>query len=800
MYRLRCELFGHEEDVRVVSVTQSHGVITGSRDRTIKLWAEGDKEFVETSTLVGHDQYVVSLAPYEQTDKEFLLASGSMDTTIKLWNPHVSPSPIRTFTGHKYSVTAVIVLPVASTSFVVISASLDGSIRAWNPESNGQCERTVENAHMGPIQCMVRISDRGGEFLTGAGDGKIMRWSSAKGAGGITIKQVQTYEGHSDTVRALAEYPGVGFVSGSHDLTARLWTLDGSTITEFVGHKMLLYAVAVSKQGVIATGSEDNSVKLWRQNGDCIQTIEHPGCVWTLKFLSSSEDLVTGCADAVARVWTTEDARVADAETIHNFEQQLQNKKRQDDQGTTGSQSGNGLPEGLKVEDAAALQVSGNKDGDTKFVRENGDVVAYNWSASGFEWQRIGTVVSGPENNVNVPRKWHKGREWDFVFDVDVEDGAPMLKLAVNRGDDVYDAADRFMQENELPLSYREQIVQFIIKNTNGEVGATNTGGAFYDPFTGGNAYVPGQGTQQPQSSQPQQQQQALTGGGVDPFTGGSNPEPPTLQHIPKSNYDIYRAMPNAESVMRKITELNAQQPQERQLDESQLKILEGLWKSAISGQGEIGQKEADVLTSVIMQWSDESLFPAFDLCRVLCLSSIGESMLLQGNRIEQYLEPLQRGSCNDDKCAQTATKFLTNLFNTDNLREWVINRSANIIEILSQTKFSNNDKVLKGVASFLLNVCVASKKETNSVDVESKLQCLSLLFEGMTTAVQTKQMDAIFTFLVGIGTLIIGDSDLQKMAKDMDILSNINLVKQLDDPKVLRAANDIQLVILQCV
>eukprot|EP01023_Acetabularia_acetabulum_P006331 TRINITY_DN12645_c0_g1_i7.p1 TRINITY_DN12645_c0_g1~~TRINITY_DN12645_c0_g1_i7.p1 ORF type:complete len:643 (+),score=127.84 TRINITY_DN12645_c0_g1_i7:2-1930(+) len=638
---------------------------------------------------------------------------------------------------------------------------------------------------------MIPVGDIEGGFLTGAGDTKIKRWLCEGASTGVVIKEVQAFDGHSDTVRALAEYPGLGFVSGAHDLTAKLWTLDGQIVSEFIGHKMLIYAVAVSQQGIVASGSEDNSVKIWRQSGECLQTIEQPGCSWSVKFLSGNEDLVTGCADAVCRIWTADGSRVASDEVMQQYEAYLLALKSKSEDAAGGE-----VPDGVTVSDISTIQQPGTKDGETKVVRENGELVAYNWSGSGQEWQKIGVVVSRPEDTVSAPRKWHNGREWDFVFDVDVEEDAPMLKLAVNRGDDVYDAAERFMQDNMLPLSYREQIVNFIIKNTQGQVGPTSTGQGIPDPFTGGNAYVPGQTGQGSNSQHNPSNGSTVTGGGVDPFTGGSsNPSTTqTLHHVPSSNYEIFRSLPNVENVMKKIKELNQQQVQ-NQLDEGRLNLLQGLWQSATKG-GSMGDKEGDVLTAVIQGWSDNSLFPAFDLCRVLSLSSEGERLLMKNGRIEQFMESLQRGSIEDIKCAQTATKFLTNLFNEPSLRLWALEKCAALVELMSQIKFGSNDKVLKGVVCFLLNACIASKLQQNSLDTESKLQCFSLLFETLSEAVKLKENDSMFLCLVGIGTLIIGDDEMKQMAKDLDIVSNARMAAQLGDPKVGRASSDIVLIL----
>jgi WD40 repeat protein len=47
-----------------------------------------------------------------------------------------------------------------------------------------------------------------------AGDGTIRQWQGAT--------CVNTFKGHTDTVRGLAPLPGVGFVSGSHDFTCKV--------------------------------------------------------------------------------------------------------------------------------------------------------------------------------------------------------------------------------------------------------------------------------------------------------------------------------------------------------------------------------------------------------------------------------------------------------------------------------------------------------------------------------------------------------------------------------------------------
>jgi hypothetical protein len=57
------------------------------------------------------------------------------------------------------------------------------------------------------------------------------------------------------------------------------------------------------------------------------------------------------------------------------------------------------------------------------------------------------------------------GKEWDFVLDVDIADDAPPLKLAFQQDENPHTVAAQFLAKHHLPVSYKEQIVRFIIQN-----------------------------------------------------------------------------------------------------------------------------------------------------------------------------------------------------------------------------------------------------------------------------------------------------------------------------------------------
>jgi phospholipase A-2-activating protein len=83
----------------------------------------------------------------------------------------------------------------------------------------------------------------------------------------------------------------------------------------------------------------------------------------------------------------------------------------------------------------------------------------------------------------------------------------------------------------------REQVVDFILKNTGGAVQAPPLG-QYVDPYTGAAAYVPtGGGGGASSGGGGGGGSYGVTGGGADPFTGGGAAPP---RHLPAKNYLVY--------------------------------------------------------------------------------------------------------------------------------------------------------------------------------------------------------------------------------------------------------------------
>lgn len=294
-YALNCELRAHEDDVRGICICDGFGIATSSRDGTVRYWTPDPEKkhgFVLSRTLTGHTSFVGPLA-WVPPGERFPcggIVSGGMDTLVLLWDLRTGEA-VDTMKGHKLQVTGLVV----DDNGDIVSSSIDCTVRRW---SKGH-EVELWEGHNAPIQAVVRLLS--GVLVTGSSDSTIKIWKG---------KNCQhTFVGHSDTVRDLAVIPGLGILSASHDSSVRLWSLTGEVLIEMIGHSSLVYCVDAHSSGLVASGSEDCSLKIWR-DGVCVQSIEHPGCVWDAKFLENG-DVVTACSDGVIRIWTSHSDRIA---------------------------------------------------------------------------------------------------------------------------------------------------------------------------------------------------------------------------------------------------------------------------------------------------------------------------------------------------------------------------------------------------------------------------------------------------------------------------------------------------------
>ncbi|KAG0631249.1 hypothetical protein M758_1G238100 [Ceratodon purpureus] len=701
-YTLRCQLFGHEEDVRGLGVSHDGVIATGSRDKSVRIWnsKEGEREYNLDKTLVGHTNFVGTVAwiPPNEALPAGGLVSGGMDTRVLVWDLE-NASIAKDLKGHKLQVSNV---AVVDSNGDILSASVDSTVRRWR---NGKVVEVLEG-HEGPVQAVISLPN--GDVVTGSSDTTMRLWRGSA--------CISTIRGHTDTVRGLTLMPNVGIVSASHDGSVRLWALSGEQLLEFVGHTAIVYSVASHSSGDIASGSEDGFAKIWR-GGVCVQSIEHPGCVWDVAFLPNG-DLVTACSDGVARVWTREKKLYAPAEEMEAFVSLVSSRK------TAAKTVG-----GVKVEDlpgVEALEEPGTKNGQTRIVREGTSGVAYSWNLNEYKWEKVGEVVDGPGNSAEA--KTLHGVTYDYVFDVDIGDGLPTRKLPYNVGDNPYDIADKWLEDEGLSPGYRQQVVEFILQNTGNAAATTGFDPNYVDPYTGANAYVPGQQARQPQTSR-----------SAAPTPVTSTPSTPVYKHVPMKGM-LFFDTAQFEGITKKLTEFSAAWAAEEAHKELALSQADTLRIQAmIATLKETSRYHASsfadvdfkLLTKMALQWPVENIFPVLDLMRMMLLhpqcAAHFANEATTGNDV--LLEALRRATGEPVLIPNllTSARVAVNAFKNSALRNWSAKNRSEILDLFSGCCASMNKNVRLAFVTLVLNYSVLSLENK---DEEGQIQVLSAAVE----------------------------------------------------------------------
>ena len=184
---------------------------SGGEDFTVRLWdltaanegGSGGSVAHARRTLVGHKDAVLALetlwphAPFE-------LASGSRDSTVKVWTTQ-NGRCVHTLVSHTAAVTS---LAYVATLRMLASGSCapDASVKLWTLHNRAECVRTLSASHGGATLTALRAF--GDLLLSGAEDGTLNVWSLNESDNGGMMRVRTTMRGHTGTIADIQLVPG----------------------------------------------------------------------------------------------------------------------------------------------------------------------------------------------------------------------------------------------------------------------------------------------------------------------------------------------------------------------------------------------------------------------------------------------------------------------------------------------------------------------------------------------------------------------------------------------------------------
>ncbi|CAE6391459.1 unnamed protein product [Rhizoctonia solani] len=290
---------GHDSAVQSVAFAPDGKLVaSGSQDSTIRIW-DAQSTFPIGSPFQGHNSpWGIKTIAYSHLND--MLASGAGDSTVCLWNPSTGQQIGQPLEGHEDGVNAVVFSPRAN---IVASGSNDKTIRLWDTR-NATLAFGPYAGHTDRVNS-VAFSPDGTRIVSGSGDQTFRVWDTERGST-IIIGQ-----GHTWGVNSVSFSPdGSQIVTGSHDGTVRLWDVRSGTAIgkPYEGHDWWVSSVAFSPDGTwFASGSGDSTVRIWdkRSGNLAAEPFEgHTNWVYSVAFSPCGTRIVSGGNDDKVLIWS----------------------------------------------------------------------------------------------------------------------------------------------------------------------------------------------------------------------------------------------------------------------------------------------------------------------------------------------------------------------------------------------------------------------------------------------------------------------------------------------------------------
>ncbi|KAI5290015.1 hypothetical protein KEM54_002660 [Ascosphaera aggregata] len=746
-YKLAYSLEGHDDDVKAVKFINSSTIISASRDASVRLWTLHSPSRQADCIIASQGKVYTNSLAYLPPNVEYpqgLIFSGGQDGIIDARAPGTAldESGLALLVGHASNVCA---LDISADGQYLVSGSWDWSARLWKV---GKWESEMIFEHQANVWAVLMYDSK--TIITACAD-KFIRIFETSG------RLVREIGGSEDVIRALCKLPsnhpsGAHFASAGNDNLIRLWTLQGDQVAVLLGHGEFIYSLTSLPSGELVSSGEDRTTRIWKGT-ECVQTITHPAVsVWSVAACTENGDIVTGASDRIVRVFTRDESRQAKLSVQEEFVRNVQSFA------IPKQQVGNINKDKLPGPDFIQQKL-GTKDGQVQMIREgDGTITAYTWSSSTNQWVNIGTVV---DSAGSTGRKTEQmGQDYDYVFDVDIEDGKPPLRLPYNLSQNPYVVAQKFIADNELPVGYLDQVTQFIINNTHGTSFDTTA------------------------ESAPDQISAEL---GATATT--TAPAQPKLGILPQKAYLSIKTA-NLKVIYRKVQEINSKLESEGSkditLNPSEIEVLGGLVEE-LEKTGPLPESKGldialQLVARIAISWPAASRIPGLDLLRLLAVASptTATTEYADGDLITTLLASgVLDHSSTDFKVnnAMLTIRTFANLFETDSGRKLVATHFNNLVSHINNLTVAtlNNTSprnLTIALATFYVNLAVYLTRtgEIATIDsIASAEQGLVLMEPLYTILTEEEDSEAIYRALVAVGTLLfVPSEELKSAAKNV--------------------------------
>jgi WD40 repeat protein len=275
----------HDDSVLAAAFSGDGGqVVTGSSDRSVRLWMRGAKD-IPSHVRLNSAVQSVALLP------DGTIVAGTDDGFIRAWSGDFA-HPARSW---RASETGVYSIAVSLDGSKMMSTSSDPAVRLWDAKTGSTLREWSTREPM----TTCRISPDG-------------CWAAAAGRRSYTIRLWSTkgederlLKGHDGPIRSiLFTGDGTRLITCSDDRTIRVWdTASGETVRIIKAHGQAVWGLSLAEdRRLLASCGDDGFVKLWDlDRARCLLQLNYGGPVFGVRL---SPDGHTLSAWGTAKVLT----------------------------------------------------------------------------------------------------------------------------------------------------------------------------------------------------------------------------------------------------------------------------------------------------------------------------------------------------------------------------------------------------------------------------------------------------------------------------------------------------------------